>query len=233
MIKTFKNSKINDVNAYLIINKQLNKAILIDGAYRWESIFKYLKQYEIILTDIFITHFHHDHTIGLDKLALLTGSAIHIHKFDYPYLLDKTVNESQNGQVVEFDNPEIKFEIFKNDVKLNINGFQINTIHKGGHTPGTAFYELDNKYLFVGDTLFIDKVGFHKAMFHNLQSSALKSLIDQTCDDDRFYASIDSILKDYSKHLVYPGHWKQGFKANDVLNNKNHVYNKKINRHFS
>ncbi|WP_084485274.1 MBL fold metallo-hydrolase [Mesoplasma melaleucae] len=72
----------------MLINKEDNKAILIDGAYSSDLILDFLDKNNLILTDIFITHFHHDHTVGVDIIALKTGAIIHFHELDYKFLFN-------------------------------------------------------------------------------------------------------------------------------------------------
>lgn len=149
-IKTLKANAINEANAYLLINKEDKTAILIDGAYSSSLILKNLDENAIILTDIFVTHFHHDHTVGLYIIALKTGATVHIHELDYEFLFNENINDTQNGQIVDFANEAIVFSLFNNSYKTNINGFAINVLHKGGHTKETTFMILiRNIYLLV------------------------------------------------------------------------------------
>ncbi|AVN65365.1 hypothetical protein CG002_03305 [Mesoplasma florum] len=225
-IKNFKVSFLNDANSYLIVNEISKKAILIDGGYNANLILNYLKNNNLDLTDIFITHFHHDHIVGLDYISIQTKANIHIHEYDFEYLFDVNVNGTQNGQKVDFTNPNISFKVFDKNLKLTINDFLINVIHKGGHSKGTTFYEVDNQYLFVGDTLFIDGFGYHKKLFSDAVNHPLKNMFDKTCNDEIFFESIKSIGNEFSEHLIYPGHWKEGFKIKEIIANNNHPFNK-------
>ncbi|AUM62467.1 MBL fold metallo-hydrolase [Spiroplasma monobiae] len=224
-LKTFKYASMNEANSYLLINKENKKAILIDGGYQQETILAYLINYNLELTDILITHFHHDHTVGLDKLAIKTKAIIHIHEKDYPFLLDKRINGSQYGHNINFEDGSIKYDLFNDLKEIVLNNFEIQIIPKGGHSKGTTFYQVDKEHLFIGDTLFINGFGYHKKMFQNSEHP-LKLMFELTCDDKIFFESIKSIGKEYFNYKLYPGHWESGFKLVDITKQEDHPYNK-------
>ncbi|AGR41925.1 MBL fold metallo-hydrolase [Spiroplasma diminutum] len=222
-LKVFKYRSMNDANAYLLINKDTNKAILIDGGYQEKVILDFIETNKLQLTDIFITHFHHDHIVSVDQIALKTSAKIHIHQAELESLFNEQINGSQYGFLVDFQNKNIQFDIFNKEEVLEINDYKIQIFPKGGHTKGTSFYLIDNDKLFIGDTLFINGIGYHKKMFENIKHP-LKLMFDLTCDDSLFFESILSIKENYSNCLLYPGHWEEGFKIDDVLNNSSHPY---------
>jgi hydroxyacylglutathione hydrolase len=68
MLKTFTNKDnpmVFNVNAYLLINEESHQAILIDTAMMGEAIIQFIYENNLVLTDIFITHFHFDHIATL------------------------------------------------------------------------------------------------------------------------------------------------------------------------
>ncbi|ASZ09423.1 MBL fold metallo-hydrolase [Mesoplasma chauliocola] len=224
-IVNFKCSVMNDANGYLLVNNQTKKAILIDGGYNSEKILDFLKNNEIQLTDIFITHFHYDHTVGIDEVSLKTQANLWIHKLDFPFLLNNDMNGTQKGDTVNFNQKSIRFKIFDKFQTLTLNDFKITLKHVGGHTPGSTFYEVDNNSVFVGDTLFKSGIGFHKKMIEKSANSILRKLFDKTCNDEDFYKSLIMITKNYSNFTIYPGHWDE-FELQDIISNKEHPIHK-------
>lgn len=213
MLKVFINSEVNNAHAYLLINDVEHKAVLIDTAMMAEEIKEYLDTYQLVLTDIFITHYHLDHTVGIDMLQKSYDVTIHVGAKDFDALFDKEKNGTNRGIKNEIDKSKA-FDLISEEVDYQINAFDIKAIPFGGHTPGTTFYLINNKYALVGDTLFIDKLGYHNKNY--------KGLAD--CNDERFFESIDYIMDNFSEYKICPGHHDEFFTTESVAIDKNHPY---------
>lgn len=212
-IKHFTNTNINNSNAYLITNN--TKAILIDTAGMGEEILKYIDKNNLKLTDVFLTHCHFDHLLGLDKIQMQIEPNIWIGEDDYDGLFDSKINNS-----IKY-NMDFKLEhnrgvkVLKGEMKQNINGFSIYSNTIKGHTKGTTFYQIEDM-LFVGDTLLKTNLGFHRTDMYG-------------CDVNKFYDSILWIINNAGDNCIYPGHHEINFKVKEVLDNHDHpIYVEKI-----
>ncbi|AOG60529.1 hypothetical protein SHELI_v1c05780 [Spiroplasma helicoides] len=89
MIKIFSDINFKEVNAYLIYNDK-NQAILIDTANKaHKEIIEFVKNQNLILTDIFITHGHFPHFYGLNEICnQLNHPNVYIGKEDMTSLFD-------------------------------------------------------------------------------------------------------------------------------------------------
>ena len=125
---------------YLIYHN--NTGILIDPAWNYTLIDNFLKDQQIILKDILLTHSHKDHTNLAKEFAekyhvSVFMSSVEIDDYGFDCVNLKRANHLE----------EIVFENFK-----------IVPIHTPGHTSGSMCY-LTEENLFSGDTVFIEGVG--------------------------------------------------------------------------
>lgn len=131
-------------NIFMITNG--HECILIDSAHR--------EQFEIVQKDIYekgysikyliVTHYHPDHTGGIELVETVIGSAIawetlRIFYDDYQHLMpDIQINEMTT---LKFGNHKLVLE------------------NNPGHSLCTVLITLDDKYVFVGDDIMTDDIG--------------------------------------------------------------------------
>ena len=142
-----------DENAYLV--KDLDVTI-IDPGFNFKIIDQYLKENNLSLNKILLTHGHIDHIGEIDLFVKeYPDVKIYISEKDYPLLYDRKSNAS-----LEMDERKTLKHI-DNNVNIvhdreNIGGFIFYSTP--GHTKGSGIY-LYKEYLFTGDTLFKGTVG--------------------------------------------------------------------------
>lgn len=133
-----------------------------------EPVLHYLKQHQLKLTDILITHHHHDHTGGVNTL---------VQNFSVPVYGPKNSSISHITHALG-DEDKIYLKPYNLD-------FTIQTIP--GHTRDHISYYADS-ILFCGDTLFSAGCGrlfegTPKEMYHSLQK------LMQYPDETRVYCA--------------------------------------------
>ena len=124
--------QLKDNYSYLVYSNVNKLGVVIDPADA-APIIKFIKEKEIILSGILITHHHADHNSGVDGLIKFQSTKI--------YSPDKNINKTSNiikeGDLIKFD--FIEFEV----------------ISTSGHTLDHVVYcSKQNNLLFSGDTLF-------------------------------------------------------------------------------
>ena len=124
--------QLKDNYSYLVYSNVNKLGVVIDPADA-APIIKFIKEKEIILSGILITHHHADHNSGVNGLIKFQSTKI--------YSPDKNINKTSNiikeGDLIKFD--FIEFEI----------------IATSGHTLDHVVYcSKQNNLLFSGDTLF-------------------------------------------------------------------------------
>jgi len=123
---------------YLIHDHASNTAAIVDPAWEIDEALDFAMAKDIRITDILLTHSHHDHINGLQHTLERTDARVHLLK------------------------PEAKFwganlvqpVLHHGGDQIMIGDSIINILHTPGHTPGSACYHVGND-LIAGDTLFV------------------------------------------------------------------------------
>lgn len=180
-----------DANNYLIWDEDSKEGILIDCSEYREDILDVIKNKNIKIKHILLTHGHFDHVIGVNKMKKALNTTVGINNGDKALL--EHINEFGNFFIglPELEIPEIDFNVSDGDI-INVGDMKIKVLYTPGHTEGGVCYLVDNKYLFSGDTLFKGSYGRTDLFGGNYKKIA---------------ASLkDIILKLDDNVIVYPGH---------------------------
>lgn len=196
-----------EANNYLLIDEQSKDAILIDCSSERQGFIDEIKNLNINLKCILLTHGHFDHILGVDKFNEVFGVETYVAKEDV-----SQVELTPKFMPIITGLDPVTITSIKNYVKdgdiFKIGDTEIKAISTPGHTPGGMCYLVDNK-LFSGDTLFQRSVGrcdFPGGSFETISKSIKEKLF--TLPDDT---------------EVFPGHGGKttiGYekKYNEILN---------------
>ncbi len=133
-----------DEHCYIV--KEGNFCAVIDPEINDGEILCALAERGWELTDILITHAHHDHVRGVNGLP--KSAALRIHEADAPYLTG--TNEAVGGPFVKEDPIARPFVTFRGgDI---IGPFTV--MHVPGHSPGCCLF-IAPGHIFSGDSLFV------------------------------------------------------------------------------
>lgn len=126
---------LSDNYCYAIIDENTGKTAIVDPG-EADPVQHFLKDNDLELTDILLTHHHADHINGAASLKAEHGATIwgaEKDKHRIPFL-DKTLNEGD---------------------QITILGHSASILETPGHTSGHICYWLETlRALFCGDTLF-------------------------------------------------------------------------------
>ena len=123
---------------YLLVDEKSKTAAVVDPAWDVDTIVKHAKQLGISITDVLLTHSHHDHINGVDELLNHYDAQVHLLKSE-----------------ADFWGKELtKPNIHHGGDRIKLGQTEIEIMHTPGHTPGSACYRLGND-LITGDTLFV------------------------------------------------------------------------------
>ena len=182
-----------ECNCSIIGDENTRQAMVIDPGDEIEEILGVLRQHNLQVKQIVITHAHIDHVGGAMKLRGATGAPILLNQNDYALLKLLDVQAAwigvPNPGKVEVDRSVTTGET----VSAGSHTAQI--LHTPGHTEGSIclFFEPEKK-LIAGDTLFAGSIGRTDLPGGNLQK-IMRSL------HDTVLALPDDIV-------VVPGHGK-------------------------
>jgi len=145
-------------NCSVIGDEKTHEAMVIDPGDRIEGILEILRQENLTLKQIVITHAHIDHVGGAMKLKAATGAPILMNQNDYALL---KMLDMQAAWVGMRPPGEVTVdETIGQGRVLKIGEISSNVIHTPGHTEGSiCLYFPQEKKLIAGDTLFAGSIG--------------------------------------------------------------------------
>ena len=181
MIKTISGGLL-DSNTYIASNDKSKRAMIIDCGTDPTYSVSYVRDMDLFVEYIVLTHGHFDHTDRIDKfVSAFPNAKIVCHEDEIKVLLDPEGNlstlisssKSYNYPYVTVADGDV-ITLKSDDPAYNMD-FKI--IHSPGHTPGSMCLLCENdKIMFTGDVLFaggygrVDfKYGNHRSMLTSLR----------------------------------------------------------------
>ena len=144
-------------NVYLAVNTETGEGFLVDPADNGKLLASWVKEQNVSLKGILLTHGHFDHIGGVSDLKKELQVPVYVMKAENVVLNDARLNLSANwgtAFTVKSDRLLCDGEI------LELAGFTVQVFHTPGHTKGGACYYLpEEKTLFSGDTIFCESIG--------------------------------------------------------------------------
>ncbi len=148
-------------NCY-IVHDDGHKGFIVDPGDRSEKLISIIRDEEIDLEYIILTHGHGDHIGGVESiLEAFPAAKIVAHTDEKELLNDPSLNLSREvcGKAISFD----AGLYVRDGERLKIGEIDLEFIHTPGHTKGGMCILMDipegGKALFSGDTLFMQSIG--------------------------------------------------------------------------
>ena len=152
-IKTFPMQPY-EVNSYLAWN-DAGAAVVVDCGGQPEALLRQMQDFNLELTAILLTHLHHDHVLGVARLAEQTGAPVWASAAD-------AVLAARGGYGPDDALPAVPPFAFK-DIRPGRAAFlgePCLVLPVPGHTPGhVAYFFPQSLAAFTGDALFRGSVG--------------------------------------------------------------------------
>ena len=123
---------------YLVEDIASRRCAVVDPAWDVDAIVARASELDLKITDILLTHSHHDHINGIEGLLENADAEVHLLKPEYSFWAH------------ELDKPSLHH----GGDELELGETRIKMLHTPGHTPGSACYQLGNEII-TGDTLFV------------------------------------------------------------------------------
>ncbi len=154
-----------------------------------ELFLEFIKNRNLNLTKILVTHGHFDHINGIEAVRKATGADVYIHENDAS-MLESSEKSLHNYMSGEPFSPVSQYIVVRDNSIINDGDYNFSVMHTPGHSYGSVCY-LCEDVMFSGDTLFAESIGrtdFPGSNPHFMENSLKK---------------LKQLDKDYR---VYPGH---------------------------
>lgn len=123
---------------YLIVDNKTQCAAVVDPAWEVPDIIRLAEDKGVIITDILLTHSHHDHINGIEQVLARYDAQLHLLKPEAEFW----------GQHLDLPT------LHHGGDTIRLGDTDIRILHTPGHTPGSACYHI-NDHLITGDTMFV------------------------------------------------------------------------------
>ena len=179
---------------YLVGSKDTREVFVVDPAWQVDTVLKVAKEEDLKIVGALVSHYHFDHTNGIEELLGALNVPVYVNKKDVPYLAVSAdmVKAVDAGAKVKAGNVEIEM------------------VHTPGHTPGSQCFHVRD-HLISGDTLFINACGRTdlpggdaKQLYHSLTKTLMK--MDDTtilCPGHNYADKTTTTMGDQKKHNPY------------------------------
>lgn len=144
---------------YLLEDRATRRTAVVDPAWDVPAIRAHAAQLGLQISDILLTHSHHDHINGLDELLAATDAHVHLLTAEAEF----------------WQKPLIRPSLHHGGDWITLGKTDIQVLHTPGHTPGSACYRL-GEHVLTGDTIFVYgcgrcdlKGGDPAQLYHTLQ----------------------------------------------------------------
>lgn len=123
---------------YLITDQASGRAAVVDPAWDVDQIITLARKNNVQITDILLTHSHHDHINGIETVLDKQDAQLHLLKAEAQFWGHQPATPTlhHGGDCIQLGETEIK------------------VMHTPGHTPGSACYRIGDSVI-TGDTLFV------------------------------------------------------------------------------
>jgi hydroxyacylglutathione hydrolase len=143
-------------NCYLVADQGSRDAVIIDPGEESAGFLAQLHARDWTLRDIWLTHAHIDHIMGVGAVHRATGAAIHLHPLDRPLYDHLTQYGALFGLEVD-PAPPPQFELSAGE-SLAVGEFTFTVRLTPGHSPGSVSF-VGEGLIFGGDVLFNGSIG--------------------------------------------------------------------------
>ena len=146
-------------NCYLAVNEDNKQGVIVDPGADCEAIMELAEHAGVEkVVGILLTHGHSDHIGALNEVRQATGAPVYISKEDEPCLSKADINLSFFvGRSIQCQPAE---NLVQDGEVLNLGGMEFEVLATPGHTKGgICYYNKENKFAFVGDTVFCESIG--------------------------------------------------------------------------
>ncbi|MBT2623117.1 MBL fold metallo-hydrolase [Chryseobacterium sp. ISL-6] len=148
-------------NTYILYNENKNAWLIDPGNMNEQEtnlISNFIKDNELKIQKILLTHAHIDHVFGLQWAYDTFNLPIIMHQEDQEILDMLQMSGMRFG--MKIDPVKVDVEYINEGDQLDFDGEKFKIYHVPGHSPGSIVYHNENqKFMISGDVLFEGSIG--------------------------------------------------------------------------
>lgn len=171
--------------SYMIIAN--NEAIIVDASLDISVYEQYLKVNNAVLKYVIETHIHADHLSRSNELAEKNNAALFLPPNN---------------------NLQFEYQPIENETIFKLGNISVSTISTAGHTLESMSFNIENKAVLTGDTLFTNGVGRPDLKADNDGMRVKAKLL---------YQSLQKLLNLNNEIIVLPAHTSQPIEFDNLL----------------
>jgi len=148
-------------NGFVVGCERTREAILIDPGDEVDELLGAVRDSDVDVRYILLTHAHLDHVTGVGTAKSAFDVPVYLHHDDL-FLYDRVVEQATMFGMKAQQPPPV--DVFYDLTPLYFGDYEVNVHHTPGHCPGgvclaIGAHGVKKEDLFVGDTLFAGSIG--------------------------------------------------------------------------
>lgn len=179
-------------NGYIVACPQTRQGVYLDPGDEVHLVMGRLRELEIDLAAVLLTHAHVDHVSGLGELRGRYPAPIYLHPDDRDLYEDLPFQASWFG--IHCQEPPPVDHWLSEGQEIEVGTLRFKVLHTPGHAPGHVIFVL-NRNVFCGDTVFAGSIGRT-----DLPGASYPQLMESI---------VERILPLGDDKILYPGHGPQ------------------------
>ncbi len=146
------------VNCIILADEQTREGVVIDPGEEPGKIIARIRELDLTICKILLTHCHLDHAGGAGEVKKATGAELYFHDLEQE-LYDNLPQQAAAFATEAVAGPPRDGSLAEGDV-VEVGSVKLEVLHTPGHSPGgVALLARDDKLVVVGDTLFASSIG--------------------------------------------------------------------------
>lgn len=148
-------------NCRIIFDPETKDAVIVDPGGDAQLLLTEIKERDLNLAEIWLTHSHLDHVGGVKALKKATGATILGHECEQELRQRvEEICEMYGLPLGDMENCPEPDQYIDGGAVLSIGGCEFTALFTPGHSPGhLCFYHKESDTLIAGDTLFAGSIG--------------------------------------------------------------------------
>ncbi len=147
-------------NCTILICEETKTAAVVDPGGDLEKISKAIKELNIVVEQVLVTHGHVDHCSAAKELATILNVPIYGPHIEDAFWIDQLPDQAKRYGFMHQGQSFVPSKWLNDGDQIQIGNQHLEVVHCPGHTPGhIVFVDEKSRIAIVGDVLFAGSIG--------------------------------------------------------------------------